>query len=336
MPDKIIIPWDLGATKCAAAVVRYETKSHQLECLERYSVKLKSCHSFADLVDQIETGLHVKMSDAEAIVIGAAGQYDGREIRLESAYPFPMNVAEIANQQNWPRFSVVHDYTPIVCATFTSYMDNLDNIKTLHRGIIQPYGRHVAIGIGTGLGVKDGVLFENGNFWLGTNEMGHIGISYPPKADYYYLQRHRELIGYLRHEMRGQLAEPITFEKILSGSGLTRLHNFIYKENKITDPGEVGRLCQEGKAEETIAIFAWYIGLFVGTVELTFMPSGGTWITGGVVLKNLNVFNHPEFYRGIQASPAYRLERSNFPLGVLVNPDHAFLGGAYYATQRII
>lgn len=336
MTEKIIIPWDLGATKCATAIVKYDENTRKLKCLKHHIVKLSSCESFAELVEKMEVGLNIKMSDANAICIGAAGQYDGHEICLEAGYPYPMNVAETARKQKWPKFSVVHDYTPIVCATFTSYMENPDNIKTLHRGIINPYGRRVAIGVGTGLGVKDGILFSNGDFWLGINEMGHIGITYPPFADYYYLQRHREMIRYFRREDKLQQNEPLTFEKILSGKGMTRLHNFIYRSSEPVTPEEVGRECQNGTAEETIAMFAWYLGLFIGTMQLSFMPSGGIWVTGGVVLKNINVFDHPDFYRGIQASPAYQQLRSDFPLGVLCNPEHAFLGGAYYAVKRLL
>lgn len=83
------------------------------------------------------------------------------------------------------------------------------------------------------------------------------------------------------------------------------------------------------KARETLR----YLGLFIGTLQLTFMPDAGIWITGGVILKNPQIFDCSEFYDGIKSSPSYWEHRQEFPLGVLQNTDHAFIGGAYYAAR---
>ncbi len=335
MSEQVIITWDIGATKCAAATVIYDEISQALTCQKSFRVKLRECDSFAHLTDTIEQGLDIKMSAADVICIGAAGQYDGDVLQLDKGYPYVMNIAEVAKQNNWPEFAVVHDYTPIVCATFTPYINDPNNIKLLNPGSFDPHGRRVALGIGTGLGVKDGVLLPDGNFWIGTNEMGHIGITQPPLAHKYYLRRHKELIKFMRSEGFVQKDTPLSFERILSGSGIAALHQFISCEAVPRAPEEVSEQCHSGQADETLAMVAWYMGLFIGTVQLAFMPSGGIWISGGVVLKNIHLFDHDEFYRGIGASPAYQNLRTEFPLGVLINPEHAFLGAAYYAVKRL-
>lgn len=336
MANRTLITWDLGATKCAASIVIHDEKTKRLHCLSHHSIKLKSCQSFTELVQRLETALDISMKNADAICIGAAGQYDGHCLRLENGYPYPMRIAEIAEKQSWPPYVVVHDYTPIVCATFTSYMENPGNIKQLIVGKRNKYGRRIALGVGTGLGLKDGILLPNGDFWLGTNEMGHIGITHPPHTDPYYIQRHFELMRYLRSYKFLRKNEPVSFEKILSGEGTARLHHFVHQTEHCFTPEEVGEQCRTGKANETVALIAWYLGLFVGAVQLTFMPKGGIWMTGGVLLNHLDIFDHPDFYKGIQASPAYYEQRQDFPLGVLCNREHAFLGGAYYTLKRLI
>lgn len=333
---KNIISWDLGATKCAAALVEYDGANDTLVCKRKFSTKISSCTSLEELTEQLEQGLAVKFADTDAVCIGAAGQYDGEILTLESAYPYEMSFAKLAHQAKWPSFAVIHDYAPIVCATFTSYMNFSQNVKQLNSPSPQPLGRRVALGVGTGLGIKDGVLFPNGDFWLGKNEMGHIGITAPPNTDLVYQQRHAELIRFLLSENILKPNEPLTFEKILTGQGTVRLYQFCHPSAVKLTPEELGVQLRNTPDKEVLALFAWYLGLFVGTVQLSFMPEGGIWITGGVILNHLDIFDYPDFFAGIHATPGYMSLREQFPLGVLCNNEHAFMGGAYYATKKLL
>lgn len=329
---KKIVTWDLGATKCAAGLVEYDVNSRTYVCKNSGSVKLTKAISLEDLISQLEAKMDFRMLDADAICIGAAGHFDGEKLVYAGAYPYEMNFSYIAKKYHWPAYAVVHDYTPVVCATFTScYMDNESNIKRLNKCEVNPHGRRIALGIGTGLGMKDGVLWNNGEFWLGQNEVGHIGVTTPPSVGPYYLHRHAELIKFLQETNKS-----VTYETILSGPGITRLHRFFYPNSDATTPEEVGIKIRDGKANEMFSAFAWYLGLFIGTVQLAFMPEGGIWMTGGVALHHIHAFDHPEFFNGIQSSPAYLQQREEYALGVLRNPQHALIGGAYYAVKRLL
>lgn len=333
---KTFIAWDLGATKCTAGIVECDSTTHALSCKKQTSIKLTAASSLPDLIHQLEAQLGIRMSDADAVCIGAAGHFDGEFLQLENAYPYPMHFGEIARRFEWPTYEVIHDYAPLVCATFTSYMTDQHNIKRLNRCAMNTYGRRVTFGIGTGLGLKDGVLFNNGDFWLGKNEIGHIGITTPPHADVTHLKRHHELMSCLQEKIRKEHNPAISFEKILSGQGIVRLYQFFHPDDKHITPEEVGIKMQNNQETELQNTFAWYIGLFVGTVQLSFMPEGGIWISGGVALNHLDVFDRPDFNAGIYASPAYLLQREEYPLGVLCNPEHALIGCGYYAARRLV
>ena len=95
-----IMTWDLGATKCAAALVLYEEQNHHLHCKQSSSIKIRSCTSLHELTNRIENTLEINMSDVDAICIGAAGQYDGECLQLAAGYPYPMNFAAFAKQKN--------------------------------------------------------------------------------------------------------------------------------------------------------------------------------------------------------------------------------------------
>ena len=329
---KTIISWDLGATKCAAGVIEYDPETAALFCKNRISIKLTDTASLEDLIEQIEMQIGFNMSAADAICISAAGHYDGSMLVHENPYPYAMPFAKIAKQFRWPTFSVIHDYAPIVCATFTSYINQKENITHLNNYPINSHGRRVALGVGTGLGIKDGVLFPNGDFWLGKNEAGHIGVNHPPMTNPLRLNRHKELM----HFLTDKIQKPITFENILSGPGTVHLHQFFYPHKPLITPEEVGDLMRDGQVDELQETFAWYLGLFIGTLQLIFMPEGGIWMTGGVALSHLEIFEHPEFELGIHSSPAYLLQRQQYPLAIMHNQEHALIGGAYYATKRLL
>lgn len=331
------IAWDLGATKCMTGVVESSpTTTGMLRCVKTASIKLSTADSLASLVKQVETALDIRMNEADAICIGAAGHFDGNNLILENAYPYPMPFAAIANDQHWPTYAVIHDYAPLVCATFTDYMTTPGNVKHLNCTPFNPLGRRVTFGIGTGLGLKDGVLLENGDFWLGKNEVGHIGITTPPCATAIEIARHHDLMQCLENMVSQEPNPALTFEKLLSGQGLVRLYQFLHPSETQTTPEEVGLKMQQGVEPELQDLFAWYTGLFVGNIQLIFMPEGGIWLSGGVALNHIDVFDRPSFRAGIVASPAYLVQRETYPLGLLCNPEHALIGCGYYASKRLL
>lgn len=328
-----IISCDIGRTKCAAGLITYDSHSQKMTCDKHFSVNILEVDSLEALVASLESSFGLPFSKVDAICIGAAGQYDGEKIVHENAYPYPMHFAEIARKQHWAPFEIVHDYTPIICATFTDYMSDANNLKKLNTADIQPYGRRVALGLGTGLGMKDGVLFPDGNFWLGKNEIGHIGVATPPIADDTRRKMHCDLLKFYAADA------PFFFEKILSGPGTVRLYEFFYPEREKLTPRQIWQQANDKNIHnlsEMLDAFAWYMGLFIGTVQLTFMPEGGVWITGGVTLHYLDLFDRPTFKEGIYASPAYLSQRETYPLGILKNPTHAIFGGGYYAAKRLL
>lgn len=335
MMRKTFVVWDLGATKCAAAIVDFDFHTDQFDCIKTTRVILTDCQSVDELIDRVEHELDIKMVDADAICIAAAGRYNGAEIELEAGYPYPMLFDQAAKKRGWRNMAIVHDYVPVACATFTTYLRDKNNVKTIIKGECDRFGRRVVFGVGTGLGLKDSVLLPNGDFWLGSNEAGHIGLTFPPKARPQNEIRHREFVKFLKQEGGLQDQEVLTFEKILSGNGLKRIHHFVTGHTNLS-AAEISAEMLSIEGNETMRMLAWYIGLFIGTVQLMFMPSGGIWMTGGVVLKNLKLCDQEELMHGIYACPAYKVDRELFPLTVMVGPDYALMGCAYYASRRML
>lgn len=335
MNKTMIAVWDLGATKCAVGIVEHDLITDKFKCLRDTTLYLNEFFSLEDLTEGLEKNLEIRFADMDKILIAGAGIYDGETLNLTNGFPYPMTFARLAQSRNWPHMEVVHDYVPIICGTFIADLHDEKQVDFIMRGELDPYGRRVVFGIGTGLGFKDGLLLQKRRFWLGNNEVGHIGVPFPPRASDTEIQLHEEFMNFLRTQtdLTGQ---QVTFEKILSGQGTSRIHQFVTAAKQHLLPHEVGDLLRAGAAQETMALFAWYLGLLIGTLQLIFMPSGGIWMTGGVLLKHADVARHPNLKKGILASPAYVEERKSFPLAMMQEKTLIFLGGAYYATYHHI
>ncbi|MES2203605.1 MAG: hypothetical protein V4496_00130, partial [Pseudomonadota bacterium] len=74
MMRKTFVVWDLGATKCAAAVIDFDFHSDEFDCISTTRVPLTDCADLDALVAQIETNLNYSMANADAICIAAAGR----------------------------------------------------------------------------------------------------------------------------------------------------------------------------------------------------------------------------------------------------------------------
>lgn len=312
---------DLGGTKCAAAVINQDNPYDIQAFADTFLVDHSSLNS---MIDALESKLQFNFHQAQNILIAAAGIYDGECLQLANPYPFEISLAKAQRQRQWHNLRVVHDYVPLLCTSLLP-----DHIRQKYSHVIRPgqiniAGRRLALGIGTGVGGKDGALLPNGEFWFGDNEIGHIGISSPPSVEQSSLTYHQEFMRFLQKSNT-----TVTFENILAGKGLVRMFNFLYPERSSDSPSEVGLALSSGHANELLALFAWYLGLFTANCELCFMPSGGIIFGGGVLQKHSYVFEQADFTAGLQACNAYQNERQQFPLSLCLDNTLLFLGGAY-------
>lgn len=332
---KYILVFDIGATKCAVGIMCYDEVSARLTLLESAKQCLLEATCLDALFALLQQQVNFDFKKADAVCIAAAGRYHDGVLHLENAYPYPMTIDCYAKKQNWQHVVVVHDYTPIACATFTDFTKQSEHILTINPGKADTYGRRLVLGVGTGLGIKDIILLSNHDFWLGENEAGHMGLPFPPLAQLADQKRHRALLRFLRKSDTFSVGEAITFESILSGRGVERLYRFI-NENQSLSAKDISRHATQIACRKTWELFAWYLGLFVSSLQLAMMPSGGIWMSGGVLRQNTHIFDTGAFLDGIAAIPAYYAERCQFPIYLMLGNQHVFYGGAYYVIKRVM
>ncbi|MDX2493733.1 MAG: glucokinase [Desulfuromusa sp.] len=150
----------------------------------------------------------------------------------------------------------------------------------LHQGAFDKKGNRLVIGAGTGLGVAP-IYQQSGHFYPQPSEAGHL--------DFAPLNNEQEELRhwFQRHQTR------VTYENLLSGSGLESLYQFYFKQqhSEKTAPrltaAEIHVLAESNDAVASNAMntFVNIYGNFVGNLALLWPAYGGIYIAGGIGAK---------------------------------------------------
>ncbi len=146
----------------------------------------------------------------------------------------------------------------------------------------------VAVGAGTGLGVA----------WIQSDltavhaydtEGGHIDFAPVNETQI-------ELLQFLQ-----QSFAHVSYERLLSGSGLVRLYEFCAGKAGINKSANINAEWVNNQSENdqaagrALSLFVQIYGAYVGNIALLFKPSGGIFITGGIAAKILKKMQSEEF-----------------------------------------
>ena len=143
--------------------------------------------------------------------------------------------------------------------------------RAARRGAKFSDGVKLVVGPGTGLGVAALVPAGSGHHVI-ASEAGHTSFG-PAYADEEPIFR--------------RLAEtkaPLSAECVLSGPGLSALHEAMHPGTLKLKPDMLVRQARAGnrEARATVAMFVRLLGRFAGDMALAFRATGGVYIAGGV------------------------------------------------------
>jgi glucokinase len=176
-------------------------------------------------------------------------------------------------------------------------LDETD-VAVLHPGAPGAQGNRAIIAAGTGLG-------EAGAYWDGRQH--HPFASEGGHADFgSRTLRETELLNRLSEKF-----ERVSYERILSGSGLREIYEFLRDRNRAEEPAwltqqlaedpapvVIVRNAFDGRSEvcrEAVNHFVSVYGAEAGNLALKVMARGGVWIAGGIAPRILPRMPTPVF-----------------------------------------
>lgn len=209
----------------------------------------------------------------DAAAIAVAGPVGNEVVKItNNSWSFAKG--EMCEQLNLRKLTVVNDFAANALA-----LPTLTSSEWLPIGeqSAEPRGARVAIGPGTGLGVS-ALIHSEGERWLPVqSEGGHISLA---AAN----DRESELINIARRKI-GQ----VSAESFLSGTGLPLLYETVATAQgvsvPVSTPEQIFQRAMDADevALETTDHFFSMLGSVAGDLALTFMATGGVYITGGII-----------------------------------------------------
>ncbi len=212
------------------------------------------------------------------------------------------------------------------------------DLEILTQGGPRPEGNVAIIAAGTGLG-------QAGCFWDGQRhhpfacEGGHTDFA--PRNDL-----ELELLGYLLKKF-----ERVSYERILSGTGLYQIYQFLHHTKRGREPKDLTEVIQQQAhpapivkaatekrsevCELALTVFASIYGAEAGNLALKIMATGGVYIGGGIAPKILPYLQGPHFLQAFLAKGRMRSLLEGFPVRVILNEKAGLFGAARRALREV-
>jgi glucokinase len=203
-----------------------------------------------------------------------------------------------------------------------------------------PRGNIAVIAAGTGLG--ESCLFWDGvRYHPMASEGGHVDFS--PRNDI-----EAALWSYLRAKFSGH----VSWERVLSGPGLSDLYSFLRDRGYYPEPPELGQrlaeatdpnplIAQAGVARSnplcaaTLDLFIDLYAAEAGNLTLKCLAVGGVYLAGGIAPKILPALEagKTRFVQSFTAKGRFQELLQRIPVCVSLNAKAPLWGAAYYAQS---
>ena len=259
---------------------------------------------------------------ARSLLVSAAGPIDGAIVRLTNA-DLTIDGPRIAEGLGLDQGLLLNDFEAQALA-----LPHLPErwTRTIVAGAPNADGPRLVLGPGTGLGAA--ALLDAGGAWLPVRtEAGHMSFGASDGLEQ-RLWPHLE-----RVEGR------VTFESVLSGPGLGRLHTAHRKMRGLpaaptAAPDIVAAaVAGEALAVDTLKLFWRLVARCAGDLALAFLARGGITLAGGVLPRLTRWLDPEDFARVFVARAPVSALVASMPVRLLMEPNAALLGLAALAAK---
>jgi len=327
----MILAGDVGGTKVHLALYGFEHGQLVHVRDERFPA-----HEFSGLQEIVSRFLAESgHPEITAACFGVPGPVRGGRLRLTNL-PWTLDSRELSAGLNITHLFLIND---LEANGYGIPELTPDQISTLNQGDPSAVGTRALVSAGTGLG--EGVLVWNGKTHVPmASEGGHCDFAARNPLE-------MELLTWLMQKFNGR----VSFERVVSGPGLTNVYTFLRDEKHMEEPawlrqrmeaedpnaviGEVGE--EEGKSElcvKALAMFASSYGAEAGNMVLKVLATGGMYLGGGIAPKMLKTMQSGVFMQAFADKGRLSELLIHTPVHIILESRAALMGAAAYAEAR--
>jgi glucokinase len=326
----MILAGDVGGTKIHLALYGFERAQLVHIRDERFSA-----HEFSGLEEVVRRFLDESANpEITAACFGVPGPVRGGRLRLTNL-PWVLDSRELSAHLNINHLFLIND---LEANGYGIPELTPEQIFTLNDGDPGVVGHRALVSAGTGLG--EGVLVWNGKTHVPmASEGGHCDFAARNALEI-------ELLLYLTKKMGGR----VSFERVVSGPGLTNIYSFLRDEKHMEEPawlrermaaedpnaviGEVGEAGKSELCAKTLAMFCAAYGAEAGNMVLKVLATGGMYIGGGIAPKILKSMQAGCFIEAFRDKGRLSDLLIQTPVHVILESRAALIGAAAYAEAR--
>jgi glucokinase len=324
-----VLAGDIGGTNTRLAL--YDVTGSQLEALAIQSYPSQQYDSLNAVISEF---LDSHQHSVQAACLGVAGPVHNQVANITNL-PWQISATGIASDFGVKSVSLLNDLEATGWGLPTLQADDL---VTLQGGNAHASGNAAIIAAGTGLG-QAGLFFDGVQQRPFACEGGHADFSPQTELD-------MALLRFLQKQH-----EHVSWERIVSGSGLVNLHaclcelrqrevpDWLQESMQSGDPAKaISSAAQQGRDDICSEALQWFIHLYgveAGNLALKLMATGGVYVAGGIAPKILDQLQDGSFIHAFCAKGRMRGLMERMPVHVILNDEIALQGAAVYASHSV-
>jgi glucokinase len=326
----MILAGDVGGTKVHLALYSFEHAQLVHVRDERFPA-----HEYSGLQEIVQRFL-AESSNPEitAACFGVPGPVRGGRLRLTNL-PWVLDARELSAGLNITHLFLIND---LEANGYGIPELTAEQILTLNQGDPAGVGNRALVSAGTGLG--EGVLVWNGKTHVPmASEGGHSDFAARNPLE-------MELFTWLTQKLNGR----VSYERVISGPGLTNIYTFLRDEKGMEEPawltqrmqtedpnaiiGEAGEAGTSELCSKALEMFAASYGAEAGNMVLTVLATGGMYIGGGIAPKMLKTMQSGIFMQAFADKGRLSELLVHTPVHIILESRAALMGAAAYAEAR--
>lgn len=312
---------DIGGTQCRLARFREEDS-----CLILEAVEVRATADIPDtgtLLQTWEQALQTPIASARALIMGVAGPVNAEGVARLSNAALTIDARTAQERSGLKHCRVVNDFVTEAFACLTPAGSRAVHLFGPSAHLRDARLPIAVLGAGTGLGTA---WLVPGHDAAGQpchqafpSEFGHAPFPFEGRDELEFAAFAREALH----------RRTLTADDVTTGRGVALLHAFLSGE-RLPEREAAAQLCRH---EEGLRWYARLVGRICGQWALATLCRGGLFLTGGMLLRNPAVTEHPAFREAFLLAPHLQI-LEHIPLARFDTPYSGLWGAAALAAQE--
>jgi glucokinase len=323
----MILAGDVGGTKAYLAL--YDFIDGKLQHTREQRFPAKDYSGLEEIVKEF-----LGADKVSAACFGVPGPVRNGRLRLTNL-PWTLDSAELSTGLGIQHVFLIND---LEANGYGIAELSADQIFTLSEGDPSQIGNRALVAAGTGLG--EGILAWNGRAHVPfPSEGGHT--DYAPRNE-----DEIDLLRFLKQKYNGR----ISFERVVSGIGLTNIYEFLREVRGVEEPAwlakriaaedpnavitELALAARSEICEKALDMFVSAYGAEAGNLALKVLSVGGLYVGGGIAPRIIEKLKDGTFIKAFTDKGRLSQLLINMPVRVILESRAALMGAAAYAEAR--